>query len=121
MSDTASFNPEHVDLVWSSPQRCPFTQEWHHTDRHHILGRGGKHNRKMMSSIYNCIPLQPRLHASGWHRHPYFTALCLVIAKTKVQDAIIRGNYQPTDNDASFLEYTEQWHLQNFPSQYEQA
>ena len=114
MPDAASFNNRHLEAIWGPNPRDPITGMTG-GDKAHLLGRGGKHNRKIMCSPLNFYPLPRCIHSGGMRDHRYFRALLLEIADEKVRAAVRDGRYNMNDRDAAFLEYRYQWYLSAFP------
>lgn len=102
MSDLASFKPDDIMSVWGSYKYCAITNRTDHVEYHHIIGRGGKNNRKMCSSLFNCIPIHHEIHTTGYLKQlePAF----LDIAAEKVIQAYQNGEYIMKDHDVQFLE-----------------
>lgn len=108
MSDDASFNPRHVHAIFGEYYGCLITEITAGVECHHILGRGGKYDRKMMSSILNCAPLWDVIHKRGWINNEFFQQFLLEIVARKVQAAVLRGAYEYNANDREFQKFTQQ-------------
>ena len=103
MTDPAAFAGKDVEAVWGSPIHCVLTGIWQFCDQQHIMGRGGKYDRDIHSSIFNMIPLNRDIHKGSYRDHPLMRVLFLNIARSKIHEAEMRGEYECTDNDRDFL------------------
>jgi hypothetical protein len=74
-------------------------------EKHHILGRGGKGRRDIMSSILNMAPLRWDIHAGPLRDSYDQRRVYLHIALTHVMNAIGCGSYVLNDIDRAFVQY----------------
>lgn len=80
---------------------------------HHVLGRNGKHDRKLHSSILNAIPLSQTIHRGPLRDHPDQRRVYLRIAFEKVAEAIGQGRYELAEIDRAFMLHADEWLKQN--------
>ena len=120
MTDPAAFRPEDIQAVYGDRPKSWFTGLWQFLDPAHILGRGEDFgfkkdhpDRIYMSSIYNFCPLDRDIHKHGARDHRFIRAYQLEMAKEKVQEKIVAGEYVQTYIDLGFLILSDKWHSRN--------
>lgn len=100
MSDLASFNRDHVEIVYGTYPICAKGCK-RADDLNHIMKRGNKKNkedRKLHSSILNCICLCRACHDGDLHSikaRQFF----IDIAITRIEDS----TYVMNENDKMFI------------------
>ena len=109
MSDSAAFREKDVIAIWGERPHCVLTGVWQFCDLQHVLGRGGKHNRNISSSILNSVPLQRDIHKGPYRDHPLMRKLFLEITRKRVMNYVMLGEYELTDRDKEFLAYADEW------------
>lgn len=119
MSDSASFDWRKVEAVYGIPYRCHITGDHRGIELHHVLGRGHKRYRKIMSSLLNCIPLRDDVH-DGWQKaRPSLVRVYLEIAFEKFSQALGQGKIEIQEKDKEFMEYADSYlALHNLPPLY---
>ena len=120
MKDHAAFNKADLSRIYGEHPDCWLgsgkAQDWHH-----IFSRGERFGerriasdgRKMFGSVLNAAPLGrlphdrcPILH------HPGMEMALYSLARLRVQNAVIAGDYEYTDNDREFMAFIDK-RLQN--------
>src|SRR3990167_6578526 len=99
MADIAAFPKPILERIYGTyPRclRCPNPAQ----DFHHIMGRGGKRDRKTHSSIYNAAPLCRACHDKGEINFPEVREKLLAI----VWKIVNLSSHTDMENDVRFLE-----------------
>ena len=107
MSDKAAFRRQDIISIYGERPRCPITGLWQFVDPAHILGRGGKYQRKAHSSILNYIPLCREIHAGAYRDSNEMRHLFLRIALKNFNEAIRDGRYTIRPEDEEFRKISD--------------
>lgn len=122
--DPAAFRDGDINRVWGPDFECVETGS-EEIEFHHILGRGksstagfsfgyGHPNRELMSSVFNSIPLHPRIHKGPDRDKPAYRWRYLDIAYHAVWKAVDAGFYELKEIDLRFLqEVSGTWMARN--------
>lgn len=102
MSDLASFNKIQLLNIWGMYPRCLLSGRREHVEFHHAMGRGGKYNRKIHSSIFNAVPLDHDIHAFAPLHDTDLQSFFLTAVSKHVMTAVVIGNYELTESDREF-------------------
>ncbi len=109
--DPSAFRQADAMAVYGPDIRCFQTARPSLIDqpveRHHILGRGGKGHRDIMSSIFNMAPLRWDIHAGPLRDSPDQRRVYLRVACIHVLNAAGIGIYELNDIDRAFIEYVK--------------
>ena len=106
MTDTASFDRVALQAIYGEYPACFVCPRYKGVDPHHIHGRGGKHNRKLMSSVFNCAMLSRDVHETcPFINNPEFQWILCQHAIRHVNHAIAKGDYEATETDIAFLDF----------------
>lgn len=79
-------------------------------DPHHILGRGKKGQRDIMSSVFNHAPLRRDIHKGPLRDSPDQRGVYLRVACSHVMNAVGQGKYSLNDIDRAFIAYVRREH-----------
>lgn len=113
--DPAQFRESDFLSVWGFYPRCVQSGRFTNPgkgiviERHHILGRGGKGDRYLFSSIFNCVPLEDAIHDWALTQSIDQTIVYLRVARERVMNAVALGEYVLKPVDEEFLRYADEW------------
>lgn len=79
-------------------------------DRHHILGRGRKGQRDLMSSTFNCAMIRRDIHTGPLRDAPDQRRVYLRVACQHVMNAAGQGKYSLNDIDRAFILFVRRGH-----------
>jgi hypothetical protein len=113
--EPAAFDLPTIYRVFGPMPTCVLTCK-HEVELHHICGRGELFGfakdhpyRRLLSSPFNCAPLDHAVHAGPHRDAPEMRCLLLRLASQAVYEAVGQGAYELTANDRGFLLLADQW------------
>lgn len=109
MTDPSAFRNSDLVDVYGPYRVCFLTARLSNVqqrvDPHHILGRGGKGDRSIFSSVLNLAYLRRDFHEGPLRDAPEMRSLLLRVALTHVVNAAAQGKYTLHDIDRAFVAY----------------